>query len=97
MADAGLSDDAIPDDPNASTRWSYPYTARRLLSMAVMAPLAWVSTTTAVSRSPAAPMAGSTRTAPVAYTSTTSLPVTKRAMSKSWMVMSQKMPPDTSM
>ena len=65
--------------------------------MVVMAPLAWVTTTTAVSRSPASPMAGSTLTPPVAYTSTASLPVTKRAMSKSWMVMSQKIPPDTSM
>ena len=43
------------------------------------------------------PMAGSTRTAAWAYTSTTSLPVTNRAMSKSWIIMSRKMPPDTSM
>src|SRR3954465_11469910 len=34
------------------------------------------------------------RTAPRAKTSTTSLPTTKRAMSKSWIVMSRKIPPD---
>ena len=50
-----------------------------------------------MSRSPASPIAGSTRTAPWACTSTTSLPVTNRAMSMSWHVMSRKMPPDTRM
>ena len=34
--------------------------------MVVSAPFAWVKVTTAVSRSPACPMAGSTRTAPLA-------------------------------
>ena len=59
------------------------------------APLAKVSVTTAVSTSPAFPIAGSTSTAPLAYTSTTSLPDRYRAMSKSWMVMSRKIPPET--
>ena len=51
--------------------------------------------TSAVSTSPASPNAGSTCTAPRANTSTTSLPVTNRAISKSWIVMSRKMPPET--
>ncbi len=57
-------------------RWSKPYTAWRLLSIVVMVPSSWVSTTTAVSTSPASPMRGSTRTAPRAKTSTTSDPTT---------------------
>src|SRR3954453_12460822 len=51
----------------------------------------------AVSMSPASPIAGSTRTAPRANTSTTSEPLTYRAMSKSWIVMSRKIPPETRM
>ena len=38
---------------------------------------------------------GSPRSDPVAYTSTTSRPVTQRTASKSWMLQSRKMPPDT--
>src|SRR3954470_981383 len=49
----------------------------------------------AVSMSPAAPIAGSTRTAPRAKTSTTSEPLTYRAMSTSWIVMARKIPPET--
>jgi len=67
------------------------------LSIVVMQPFSCCRTISAVSMSPASPMAGSTRTAPRAYTSTTSLPVTYLAMSKSWIVMSRKIPPDTLM
>src|SRR3989442_10045479 len=48
----------------------------------------------AVSTSPASPIAGSTITPAIAKTSSTSLPVRKRAMSKSWMVISRKRPPE---
>src|SRR5215218_8090541 len=51
----------------------------------------------AVSMSPASPMAGSIRTAPRATTSTTSEPVMNRAMSKSWIVMSRNIPPESRM
>ena len=47
--------------------------------------------------SPASPIAGSILTAPVAYTSVTSLPIKYLAMSKSCIVMSKKIPPETLM
>ena len=62
--------------------------------MTVRQPLSCTSVITAVSMSSTVAIAGSTRTAPRAKTSTTSLPVTKRAMSKSWIVMSRKIPPE---
>ncbi len=62
--------------------------------MVPITPLANFSSTTAVSRSPAWPMAGSTVTAAWVYTSSTSAPIRKRAMSKSWIVMSMKIPPE---
>ena len=95
VCSGGLPEAAIPRAPNASTRWSYPYAARRLLSITVSVPSAWRSVTTTVSRSPTSPIAGSTRTSPRAKTSSTSLPVTKRAMSRSCTVMSRNMPPET--
>src|SRR3954464_2407600 len=51
----------------------------------------------AVSMSPASPFAGSTGPAPRAKPSTPSEPLTYRAMSKSWIVMSRKIPPETRM
>src|SRR5579875_456426 len=60
--------------------------------MAVRQPFSCTSVTSAVSTSCSCASRGSIRTAPRANTSTTSLPVTKRAMSKSWIVMSRKRP-----
>ncbi len=51
----------------------------------------------AVSTSPAFPISGSTRTAAFAYTSVTSLPTMYLAMSKSCIVISMNMPPDTAL
>ena len=48
----------------------------------------------AVSMSPTSANDGSIRTAPRANTSTTSLPVTNLAMSKSWIIMSRNRPPE---
>ena len=57
------------------------------------APSAFRSVTTAASKSPASAIPGS-KFCPKAWTSTMS-PRKKRAMSKSWIVMSRKMPPET--
>jgi hypothetical protein len=68
---------------------------RRLLTMVAIAPEAYFRTINAVSISPASPIAGSTRLLPWAYTDTGSSPMMKRAISKSWMVISRNMPPET--
>ena len=52
--------------------------------------------TTAVSTSPAAPMAGSTSAEPKAQIDTGSSPSRKRAMSKSWIIISRNSPPERS-
>ncbi len=64
------------------------------MSITVIAPLSCTSVTTAVSTSPSSASSGVIRTAPRANTSTTSLPVTYCAMSKSWIVMSRNSPPE---
>src|SRR5206468_163692 len=48
----------------------------------------------AVSTSPACPMPGSTRQEPTACTATGSSTRRKRAMSRSWIIMSRKRPPE---
>jgi hypothetical protein len=53
--------------------------------------------TTAVSTSPAAPIAGSTIEVPTADTLAGTAPMTHIAMSKSWIIMSRNSPPDTLM
>ena len=63
--------------------------------MVARAPLESFRVTVAVSTSPASPMAGSMRQAPWAYSSTTSWPDRYRTMSRSWIIMSMKMPPET--
>ena len=51
--------------------------------------------TTAVSTSPASPIAGSISTLAAAKISTGSSPRSQRAMSKSWIIMSRNKPPET--
>jgi hypothetical protein len=62
-----------------------------------MRPSAKASVMTAVSTSPAAPMAGSTRLVPTAHTLAGAPPKSQQTMSKSWIAMSRNRPPDTLM
>ena len=62
--------------------------------MVARAPLDSFRVMVAVSTSPASPMAGSMRQAPWAYSSTISWPDRYRTISRSWIIMSMKMPPD---
>jgi hypothetical protein len=68
--------------------------ARRELVMTAMRPDAVCICTAAVSTSPASPIALSTSDEPSALTVTNSSPMRKRAMSKSWIIMSRNRPPE---
>jgi hypothetical protein len=83
---------SAPLSPNTSTRWSYPKEHLREFSIVPKTPFLKRSSVTWVSRSPASAASGP-QAAPCAYTSSMSLPTRKRAMSKSWLDMSRKMPP----
>ena len=58
-------------------------------------PEAVVINTMAVSTSPSAAISGVMRTLPAAVMATGSSPSTKRARSKSWIIMSRNSPPET--
>ena len=62
--------------------------------MTACLPPAVSSRTLTLSRSPALPISPSVSTEPKAATTVGSSPSSQRAMSKSWIVMSRKMPPD---
>ncbi|MNU09102.1 hypothetical protein D3C72_2554820 [compost metagenome] len=64
------------------------------MEMVACLPEAVASITETLSKSPASPIALSTSTEAWALTVSISSPSRKRAMSKSWMVMSRKMPPE---
>ena len=65
--------------------------------MTAILPEAVCICTEAVSTSPASPMPLSTNAAPKAWTVTKSSPTRKRAMSKSWIIMSRNSPPERAM
>src|SRR5690625_780495 len=78
-----LPAETTPLSPNTSTRWSYPYTALRLLSITAIAPLSNVRVITAVSTSSYFWNIGSIKLAAFTQTSVTSLPARYRTISKS--------------
>ena len=64
--------------------------------MTTCTPLSLSISTVAVSKSGTVAISGSTMTDPVASTRFTGSPKRNRAMSKSWIVMSRKIPPERS-
>mmetsp|Transcript_45571 Transcript_45571/g.140373 ORF Transcript_45571/g.140373 Transcript_45571/m.140373 type:complete len:236 (-) Transcript_45571:123-830(-) len=86
----------IPFVPSTSARWSYPYGAWRQTSMIASLPFAKRTMTLAVSNASgpsSALISGETWHDPEARTATGSDAIRKRAMSRSWIAMSLKMPP----
>ena len=86
----------MPFLPSTSARWSYPYGAWRHTSIIASLPLAKWIRMVAVSKASGpgnASIAGSIWHEPLASTSTGSLSIRKRAMSRSCTAMSLKMPP----
>mmetsp|Transcript_38066 Transcript_38066/g.127397 ORF Transcript_38066/g.127397 Transcript_38066/m.127397 type:complete len:230 (+) Transcript_38066:808-1497(+) len=89
----------IPLVPRTSARWSYPYGAWRHTSMIASLPFAKRTMTLAVSNASgpsSALISGETWHDPEARTATGSDAMRKRAMSRSWIAMSLKMPPPPS-
>ena len=87
----------LPAEPCASSRTSYPAALYRVAVTRASASSSMRSIAAAVSTSPAAAKNSSPRFEPVAYTSTTSRPVTQRIASKSCTLQSLKMPPEVAM
>mmetsp|Transcript_33921 Transcript_33921/g.112235 ORF Transcript_33921/g.112235 Transcript_33921/m.112235 type:complete len:236 (+) Transcript_33921:704-1411(+) len=89
----------MPLVPSTSARWSYPYGAWRQTSMIASLPFAKRTMTLAVSNASgpsSALISGETWHDPEARTATGSDAIRKRAMSRSWIAMSLKMPPPPS-
>lgn len=83
-----------PSSPASSIRTSYPAPLHRVAVAVASVASSRVSRAAAVSTSPAARNIAGPASDPVAYTSTTSRPVTHRRMSKSWTRQSRNRPPE---